>query len=56
MKNEIIDGLRHAARWIKGEPHDDSCDAIAGKRCDCGKVLAYEQVRDAALKIAQGDI
>lgn len=41
-----IEGLRHALRWIQGEHHDDFCGGNTKKMCDCGKVLASDQIQD----------
>jgi hypothetical protein len=48
--DEINEGLRHAARWVNGEPHDDFCPAQQKKQCDCGKALAKEQILAAIAK------
>ncbi|TAK59538.1 hypothetical protein [Methylobacter sp.] len=48
--DEIIQGLQHAYRWIRSEPHETDCPAFADRQsCDCGKTLAQEQVQ-AAIK------
>ena len=47
----VAKGLQHAKRWIKDEPHDDMCGCVlkVGEICDCGKLLALDQV-SAAIK------
>lgn len=52
----IIGGLRHALRYIKGSEHDDFCSSVEKKftMCDCGKVLAAEQVQSAIKRFTHG--
>lgn len=55
-RKRVLEGLAHVGRFIKAVSHEDDCpchpdSGVRGQQCECGKVLAGEQVQAAARAI-----
>ncbi len=55
-RKEILDGLGHVMRFIKAVAHEDDCECLdrPGRWCNCGRVLAMEQVQGAIFMLKRG--